>query len=177
MAARPVSERQEEIEALENMAKAADQNLIVALTALAAHFADKIGPYNHVRARQLYVHIPSLPDPLNFKTWLHKIGERGETRVTPKLMRNAQTSALVTAAAKVKKPECKDITLEKLESLGTIGSPIYLPLTHPALRESYLIGGEWQEIWTYSFCGVRTSVRGTFRADGMSGAHYVFSAQ
>jgi len=176
MAKRTLSERQEEILAHESLARAADQMQLSALSALLGYYADKIGPSNHAKGAELLARVPNLRDPINYGKWLQQMRELGNTRASPATVRNAQLSARQVVAVKAK-ADCKDIRLQKLEVSSDIRSPKFLPLEHPSLKDTYLIAGDWDEVWTYSACGTPVALNATFGADGFSGAHFAFKAR
>ena len=162
----------EEVLAYENMARAAENGSVQALGLLAAHYGDKVGQDNHGKAERLFAMHQGLADATNYRSWLALVKHWGATLVSPQLMRDSMGAAI--AVARATQPGCTDVIPQKLVIASGLRSAVYLPLEHPALEESYLIGGEWTEHWTFSVCGALTTVEGSFRALGGNAFSFTF---
>jgi hypothetical protein len=53
---------------------------------------------------------------------------------------------------------------------------VFLPLQSPALRDSYLVKGSWDESWRFEGCGREARVPVHFSADGWGGATFSLPA-
>ena len=185
LGARPIEQRRDQAEAIDALAFAAGKGHVNAAMVLASYLRDTSAPQNVARLRGL-------------TALLLRNGEK-----SPKLERLAQEAALVersapgtkasvrafgdayqlasaaaTTAAGAQRPEadCARPALQSVSS-GEIADARYLPLTSPSVKDSYLVQGEWSELWTFSACGVEVPVRVRFRADGWGGVTFTAAAE
>lgn len=177
LAARPLAQRREQIEALEGLGFAAGKGYRGAGALLAAHFHDTLAPRNVSRLGAL-------------TGLMLQNGERDAViarfaREADAIAREApgtQASARAffgaygdaTAAAKQGYRElaggraCETVQLKSVQA-GAIEGAEFLPLTGTLVAGSYLVRGRWTESWTFAACGQTVPVKVTFEADGWGG--------
>jgi TPR repeat protein len=178
LAARPISEREDEMNAYDLLTKAAAQGHPEAALRLAGVYADNVGEGNRKRAEELLDKLPKRP-PLfeNLRKALGELDALGPTLVTVRLADEAiPAAAKVAQAAAVErdktKADCKAVKPVRAQRLGAINKPIWLPLVAPEMKTAYLMSGEWRERWTFDVCGTESVVQVMFVADGLGGARY-----
>lgn len=183
LAERPAKDRLLESEGFEMLAYAVDANIQSSDLMLAGTYLDAIGEDNNLKALAILKRYKTLPPLLQaYKKQIELLLTFGESRVTVKLMQDTMPSAMVAAAFDLKgtawdKEACpmSKFKLLKTEIESEILNPSYLPVAHPAMKNFYLIGGEWKERWVFDVCGEEAPVTVTFKADGLGGASYQIS--
>lgn len=176
LAARPITDREDEMTAYDMLGKAAQQNHAEASIALAGYYADNVGDGNRGRSIALLdkaVKRPPVFDELRKR--LDGIEALGPTLATVRIFDDAvaagRLAAVAAAAEKDRtKKDCTAVKPLKVQRLGPIEKAVWLPLAVPEMRQSYLMQGNWREIWTFDVCGAETGVILTFTADGLGGA-------
>jgi hypothetical protein len=178
LAKRPITEREDEMTAYDNLGKAAQQGHRDALLSLAGFYADNVGEGNRARAEAILDKLPQRP-PLydGLRKRLGELGSLGPTLMTVRLadaaIPAAAKVALAAAAEKDKAKEgCAQVTPVRAQRMGGMTRPIWLPLAVPELKTAYLMSGEWRERWTFDVCGAETFVHVVFTADGLGGATF-----
>ncbi len=178
LAARPISGREDEMNAYDMLGKAAQQGHLEATLRLAGFYADNVGEGNRGRAEALldkFVKRPPLFDGL--RKALGELDAIGPTLVTVRLADEAIPAAakIAQAAAAEKdkaKSGCTAVKPVRAQRVGPVNKPIWLPLAVPELKTAYLMSGEWRERWTFDVCGAEAVVHIVFVADGLGGAKY-----
>jgi TPR repeat protein len=178
LAARPISEREDEMTAYDNLGKAVQQGHRDAALSLAGFYADNVGEGNRAKAEAILDRLPQRP-PL-FDGLRKRLGELeaiGPTLATVRLADEAIPAATKAAAAAAaekdkSKGDCNAVKLVRAQRMGPINKPIWLPLAVPELKTAYLMSGEWRERWTFDACGTETVMHVRFIADGLGSATY-----
>lgn len=176
LAARPISGREDEMTAYDNLGRAAEQGYRDALLSLAGFLGDNVGEGN--RARAIAILDRTSPRPPVFdelREELAALEAIGPTLAIPRIAGEVQAVAAKTAlAAAIEKDpareSCKDAKVLKAQRMGPVVRPIWLPLAVPELKTAYLMSGEWRERWFFDVCGAESIVVVLFKADGMGGA-------
>jgi len=176
LAARPISEREDEMTAYDMLGKSAAQNFPEAMLAMAGFYADNVGEGNRARAIALLDKLDKKP-PLfeDLRKRLAGFDRLGPSLVTVRISDEAvsagRTAALAAAAEKDRtKKDCQQVVPTKTQRIGALEKPVWLPVAVPELQRAYLMSGSWNEIWTFDVCGAPTEVALTFVADGLGGA-------
>jgi hypothetical protein len=176
LAARPISEREDEMTAYDMLGKSAAQNFPEAMLAMAGFYADNVGEGNRARAIALLDKMDKRP-PLfdDLRKRLANFDQLGPSLVTVRVFDDAvaagRTAALAAAAEKDRtKKECQQVVPLRTQRLGALEKPVWLPVAVPELQRAYLMSGNWNEIWTFDVCGAQTQVVLAFVADGLGGA-------
>jgi hypothetical protein len=176
LAARPIAEREDEMTAYDMLGKAAQQNHAEATLALAGYYADNVGDGNRGRSMALLDKAARRPPVMeDLRKRLGEIDAFGPTLATVRFFDDAvaagRPAALAAAAEKDRsKRDCTTVKPLKVQRLGPIEKAVWLPLAASEMRQSYLMQGNWREIWTFDVCGAETGVILTFTADGLGGA-------
>lgn len=176
LAARPIAEREDEMEAYDMLGKAAAQGHAEASLSLAGFLADNIGEGNRARAVALLDKAAKRPPVFDgLRRRLGEIEAYGPTLATVRFFDDAaaagRTAAIAAAAEKDRaKKDCAAVRLLRIQRMGPVEKPVWLPLAVQDLRQAYLMQGSWREIWTYDVCGAETSVIVGFTADGLGAA-------
>lgn len=176
LAARPISEREDEMTAYDNLGKAVQQGHREAALSLAGFYADNVGEGNRAKAEAILDKLPQRP-PL-FDGLRKRLGELdaiGPTLATVRLADEAIPAATKAAAAAAaekdkSKGDCSAVKLVRAQRMGPINKPIWLPLAVPELKTAYLMSGDWRERWTFDACGAETVMHVRFIADGLGSA-------
>ena len=178
LAKRPITEREDEMTAYDNLGKAAQQGHRDASLSLAGFYADNVGEGNRARAGAILDKLPQRP-PLydGLRKRLGELDALGPTLVTVRLAEEAIPAAakvaLAAAAEKDKaKGDCAAVKPARTQRMGGVTRPIWLPLAVPEMKTAYLMSGEWRERWTFDVCGAESVVHVVFTADGLGGATY-----
>jgi TPR repeat protein len=178
LAARPISGREDEMNAYDMLGKAAQQGHADATLRLAGFYADNVGEGNRKRAEELLDKLPKRP-PLfdGLRKALGELDAIGPTLITVRLADEAIPAAIkvarAAAAEKDKaKTDCNAVKPVRAQRMGPVNKPIWLPLAVPELKTAYLMSGEWRERWTFDVCGAEAVVHIVFVADGLGGAKY-----
>lgn len=178
LAARPISGREDEMTAYDNLGKAAEQGHRDAVLSLAGFLGDNIGEGN--RARAIAILDKAAPRPPVFdelRKQLVELDAIGPTLAIPRIADEVRSVAAKTALAAAiekdpAKESCKDARVLKAQRMGPVVRPIWLPLAVPDLKTAYLMSGEWRERWFFDVCGAESIVVVMFKADGMGGATF-----
>jgi TPR repeat protein len=176
LAARPISDREDEMTAYDMLGKSAQQGYPEATLALAGFLADNVGDGNRARAAAMLDKMPKRPPVFDdLRKRLAAIDGYGPTLAIVRMFDDAVAAGgkLAVAAAGEKDRKLKDCAAPKLlriQRVGPIQKAVWLPLAVPELQRAYLMQGSWQEIWTYDVCGAETGVLLEFTADGLGGA-------
>ena len=178
LAARPITEREDEMTAYDDLGKAAQQGHRDAMLSLAGFYADNVGEGNRARATAMLDKMPQRP-PLydGLRKRLGELDALGPTLLTVRLADDAISAAakVASAAAAEKDPSkggCTAVKPVRAQRMGGVTRPIWLPLAVEGLKTAYLMSGEWRERWTFDACGAETAVYIVFAADGLGGATY-----
>lgn len=178
LAARPISDREDEMTAYDSLGKAAGQGHRDASLSLAGFLADNVGEGNRARAEAILDKLPQRP-PLfdGLRKRLGELDALGPTlapvRLADEAIPAAGKAATATAAEKDKsKGDCSAAKLVRVQRMGPVNKPIWLPLAVPELKTAYLMSGEWRERWTFDVCGAETVMHVRFVADGLGSATY-----
>jgi hypothetical protein len=176
LAARPIADREDEMTAYDMLGKAVQQNHAEATLALAGYYADNVGDGNRGRSIALLDKAAKRPPVMDeLRKRLGEIDAVGPTLATVRFFDDAvaagRPAAVAAAAEKDRsKKDCTAVKPLKVQRLGPIEKAVWLPLAAPEMRQSYLMQGNWREIWTFDVCGAETGVILTFTADGLGGA-------
>ncbi|HSD44324.1 MAG TPA: hypothetical protein VLD36_20970 [Burkholderiales bacterium] len=176
LAARPISEREDEMAAYDMLGKAAGQGHREASLRLAGFYADNVGEGNRARAVALLDKFPQRPPVFDeLRKQLGELDAIGPTlipvRLRDEVIPAAAKVAQAAAAEKDKsKTECNAAKLVRTQRMGPVNRPIWLPLAVPELKTAYLMSGEWRERWTFDVCGTESFVHVRFLADGLGNA-------
>jgi hypothetical protein len=176
LAARPISGREDEMTAYDNLGKAAERGHLDALLSLAGFFGDNVGEGNRARAIAILDKTPQRPPVLDdLRKRLTELDAIGPTLAIPRIADEVRDVAAKTAqaAAAEKDPAkdaCKDVKVLKAQRMGPVVRPIWLPLAVPDLKTAYLMSGEWRERWYFDVCGAESIAIVQFKADGMGAA-------
>ena len=176
LAARPISDREDEMVAYDMLGKSAAQNFPDAMLALAGFYADNVGEGNRARAIGLLDKLDKKPPIFqDLRKRLATFDQLGPSLVTVRVFDAAVAAggaaALAAAAEKDRtKKDCQQVAPVRTQPLGAIEKAVWLPLAVPELQRAYLMSGNWREIWTFDVCGAQTQVVLAFVADGLGGA-------
>ena len=183
LAARPISGREDEMNAYDMLGKSASRGNRDATLSLAGFYADNVGDGNRKRAGELLDKLPQRPPVFDgLRKALGELDAIGPTLLTVRLADEAipaaAKSAQAAAAEKDKsKSDCNAVKPVRAQRMGPINRPIWLPLAVPELKTAYLMSGEWRERWTFDVCGAETAVHILFVADGLGGAKYTIDKE
>jgi len=177
LAARPIKERRDQIDAIEALGGAAGRNNIAAGILLAGYFHDTVAPRNIARTGALAALLKRLGEtgPLveRFAREADAIAKAGTTHASVRAFMDTYPEAVAAARAgyqaqtggkSCEKPELKSV------SAGDVQGAEYLPLTGNLVKDTYLVKGEWTEYWTFRACGEEVPLKVSFAADGWGGA-------
>ena len=177
LGALPMESRKLQIEALEALEFAASKAYPRATQALAAYYFETVAPDNVKRVLDFTGALATHGDRPPVMAQLHKQAEKvaavGKTKVSVRAFADAQRTATQLAQAIYEKSggACNAMKLASLES-GEIDGAVFLPLEAPALKESYLVKGSWDETWRFTGCNREARVNMHFAADGWGGATF-----
>ena len=176
LAARPISDREDEMTAYDMLGKAAQKGQPQASLSLAGFYADNVGEGNRAKAVALLDKLPNRP-PLydGLRKRLAELDALGPTLATVRFVEGAEAigrdAALAAAVEKDRtKKDCKTIKPLRVQRLGPVEKPVWLPLATPDMKQAYLMQGQWREVWTFDVCGAETGALLNFTADGLGGA-------
>jgi TPR repeat protein len=183
LAARPISDREDEMTAYDNLGKAAEQNHRNALLSLAGFLGDNVGEGNRGRALAILDKQAQRPPPLEelYKR-LAVLDAIGPTLALPRIADDLRAAAAKTAVAAAaekdpSKQACSAVKPVRAQRMGPVTRPIWLPLAVPELKTAYLMSGEWRERWTFDVCGAESVVVVLFAADGLGSATFTVEKQ
>lgn len=180
LAARPVDDRKDQIQAIEALGYAVGKGRLDAGILLASYFHDTVAPKNVIRVRAL---TGLLAKAGHSSPLVERFGREAEMieKVAPTThasvrsfldaYRGATGAALAGYQVQTGGKTCDKATL-KSASAGDIVGAEYLPLKGTMVADSYLLKGEWPEYWTFDACGEEVPVKVTFKADGWGGAFF-----
>jgi TPR repeat protein len=183
LAARPIAGREDEMAAYDALAKAAAQKHPQASMSLAGFLADNVGEGNRARAEQIIDGLAQKPPMFDaLRKQLAALDALGPTLATVRIADELQPVVVKTAQAAVAardkgKAGCAAAKPVRVERLGPVTRPIWLPLAGETMRTAYLMGGTWRERWTVDVCGASTVVLVDFRADGLGSATFEVAAE
>lgn len=181
LAKRPASQRKDDVTAFEMLYKSASRNYPAAAAALAGFYADNVGEGNRGKFLAMLPKFDPKPPLLEqVGKILQEMERLGNSNTTYRIALEARLAAITAATAKAgladpaKRGECdpQNARLVKMAVTKPISGAEYLPLTIPELAKAYLLKGNWEEEWTYDFCGKQVPVTVAFQADGLGGAYY-----
>lgn len=186
LAATPLAERTEQIEALDALSDAIRAGHVHAVIMGLAHLNDAVAPGNLERMLNLVQllqlngeKLPALVTPsLQIAAEIRRLGD---SHVSPALFRSAYPSLQMAAAMQLQRIDntpcdAGQVRLRRLEA-GPLDNAQYLPNTRQPFRESYLLQGSWNEIWTFEGCGKSVPLKVSFSADGWSGARFTVAVE
>jgi hypothetical protein len=179
LAARPLSARADQIEAFDALGFAASHGHPNAALSLATYFYETVAPNNVLRLRNVIGALlgnSNDPSPAlkEFQQRAGQIVAAGNTKASVRAFADAYRVALpVVQAADAAKAggACKEIRVATIDS-GDVSGAEYLPLTSPQMDHTYLVRGQWEEVWTFAGCERSTRVLMKFSADGWGGANF-----
>jgi hypothetical protein len=178
LAARPISGREDEMTAYDMLGKAAERGHREASLALAGVYGDNVGEGNRAKAEALLDKYPQRPPILDeLRKRLAELTAIGPTLIPVRLKDDVVPAAAKAAQAAAvekdkSKSECNAVKPVRVQRMGPINRPIWLPLAVPELKTAYLMSGEWRERWTFDVCGAESVVQIRFTADGLGGATF-----
>ncbi|MCC7006662.1 MAG: sel1 repeat family protein [Ottowia sp.] len=185
LAARPISERDVDIEANDSLYRSTAEGLSRRSPVLADFLMRRSGKESRQKLYALLQKIaqntPMIEkhkELLGYKVLIEKINALGESEASPQLFADAQAAGAF--AAKVKGCGLDSSNKEMPQIIATkVSHPLnratYLPSQVAGYEHIYLISGVWQEEWVYQACGNRVSVNMQFSADGLGGATFMTS--
>lgn len=180
LAATPLAQRGEQIEAFEGLASANRVGHVNALYMTLAFLSGASAPSNIDRilglANLLQKSGQKVPDALMARVRLaQQIKGLGTTHASPTAFRDAYSAALLAAMLKIRGVDASVCDADKVKLVRVAADPVsgaeYLPVAQP-LANTYLVRGSWSETWAFSGCDKRVVVNLDFSADGWSGARF-----
>ena len=183
LAARPLAERGEQIEALEGLAFAVSKGHIVAAKLLALYYVETTAPGNTTRLKGLAAWLAqngeASPDVARYTQQADSIQRLGNTKASVKVFLDAYRRVIDFAALSYTRSHsgetCSTMQLKSV-SAGEIVDAVFLPLKSKLVDNTFLMAGQWSETWDFSGCGMDVPVNITFKADGWGGSKFVASA-
>jgi len=178
LAARPIAQRQEQIDAIEGLGNAAGKNNVAAGVLLAGYFHQTVAPRNVSRVGALAAllgrngeHSPIIERYAREADAIAKTGHDTKTSVRNffETYQQAVPVARNAYAAQSGGKSCAKPELKSLSS-GEIQGAEFLPLQGTLVKDSYLVRGQWTEYWTFQACDQEVPLKVTFAADGWGGA-------
>jgi hypothetical protein len=174
---RPLSERAEQVAAIDGLAFAAGKGHPGAAVLLASYFYDTVAPQNVARVRAMTTLLlrnggrsPALEKMAREAAVIERTAPATKASVRAFLDAYQPATAAALAGHAVQTAgKCDKATL-KTVSATDIRDPEYLPLTGRMVEKTYLVKGEWTEFWTFDACGEEVPVKVAFTADGWGGA-------
>ena len=179
---RVVSQRANQIEAIDALAGAADAGYAPARLMLSALLIEQSGGGTSEQLISLLDGNPELPEKfLNYLRLAQQVQSLGPTRAAPKLIVDALPAArasaarALAAAGTANVTQCKDFRLMSISNVTELTDGVWLPLTNALVTDTYPIRGRWDEQWKVFFCDGERVLNVRFEADGLGGADYRFS--
>lgn len=183
LAKRTLEERDLDLKAYTMLSRAAEQGDLGALTSVSAVLADNIGQRNAQRNLELLDKLPTgrLPAQIEQMSQQRKrnylyLKSLGNTYVTASLFSDSLQSAFIAAGLKAKTQnmacDLRSNRVTKIQISRDIVNPQYLPVAATLLKDTLLVKGSWQEIWTINHCGTDIDIPMEFQADGGGGAYF-----
>ena len=181
LAKRTITQRTEQIEALEALAGSAQTGFVPAKLLLATLLYEQSGGAPAERVAQLLKDVAELP-PIyqTLKKNTEVVLALGPSHASPKLVTDAMMTALMGAAGQAQRKDigtCKDVKPVKISNVTPLQDVDWLPLKHPLIANSYPLKGHWTEDWTVMLCSSSYTVHMQFQADGLGGAYHMTQAQ
>jgi hypothetical protein len=184
LASLPVSQRAEQIEALDALAFAISKGHVNASLIAATYLFETSAPDNTKRLAGLtgLLQRNAIKSPL-----VQRYGEAavnalryGGTHASAKAFNDALTSAtqgahLIFARANNGR-DCPEMRLVTTTP-GELKDAEFLPLTSRMFMNTYLLRGSWTERWVFSGCDQEVPTEVMFTADGWGGASFAVSVQ
>lgn len=184
LAAAPVAQRGEQIEALNGLSSAIGTGYVRALTGALGYLTSTVAPGNldrmiGIAAGMQQSKMPMPPALANDVQLARHIKQFGPSRTSVSTFKSAYGSAMMAATLQIRGIEnggcdAKDINLVRIDGGEPIANAVYLPLSKP-LENTYLVQGSWSETWTFAGCNKTANIKMDFAADGWGGAHYTSS--
>jgi len=177
LASRPLSARADQVEAFDALGFAATRGHDKAVLSLATFFYETVAPNNVARLRDVIGALrkngESSPALLQFQQRAGQIVAAGNTKVSVKAFADAYVPTLALAqsadAAKAGGKRCEEVRVAGIDS-GDVRDAEFLPLQSPMMKDTFLVRGSWDEVWTFAGCERSTRVLVHFSADGWGGA-------
>ena len=179
LATRPSSGRDVDREAHDNLYRASEKGLPLAVLTNALMFGGTLGDKNRERMLSLAARIPKHGyKPLEaYEMIARHMGTLGQSLASPQLFYDSQLSQAISAViATCGLGESKDAikaappSLTAISVVKPLSGAVYLPSRVPGYERAYLLAGEWEEDWVYKGCDRVGTVRVKFVADGLGGA-------
>ena len=182
LAATPVAQRGEQIEALNGLASAVRVGHQRAVAGMLGYLIATEAPGNVDRVVNLasLMQRTNVPLPKALASDVHlaqQIKQLGTSQTSVSTFRSAYTSALMAASLQIRGIgddagcDVKEIKITHVDGGAPIANAEYLPLDKP-LENSYLVQGSWSEFWTFAGCDKTVTVTMGLTADGWGGAQF-----
>ncbi|MDE2607749.1 MAG: hypothetical protein KGL68_17695 [Burkholderiales bacterium] len=178
LAARPIAERKDQVEAIEALGFAAGRSQLPAAVLLAGYFHDTVAPGNFHRVGALAAlvirngeHGPVVERLAREADAVAQAAPQTKASIRGFFETYGQALAIVKATYQQRSGgnSCQQPQLKSVTS-GDIRGAEYLPLTGNMVKDSYLVHGQWTEVWTFDACGQDVPLKVGFAADGWGGA-------
>jgi hypothetical protein len=178
LAARPIAQRQEQIDAIDGLGNAAGKNNVAAGVLLAGYFHQTVAPRNVSRLGALAAllgrngeHGPFVERYAREADAIAKTAASTKTSVRNffETYQQAVPIARSAYAAQSGGKSCEQAELKAVSS-GDIQGAEFLPLQGTLVKDSYLVKGQWTEYWTFQACDQEVPLKVSFAADGWGGA-------
>jgi uncharacterized protein len=175
LAARPVAERVQDVEAYDALYRAAAAGFLPAVAGLAALEGGVLGEGNRARIMALLQTLPPQQKQAlsGYETIARRMDGLGQSFASPRLF--VDTLELGEVFATLKACGARQVTSPAALVVTAITTPphdtLYLPSTVPGYERAFLVAGQWQEEWTFQACGKTVALKIDFSADGMGGAY------
>lgn len=175
LAARPLAERVQDVEAYDALYRAAAAGFLPAVVGLATLESGVLGDGNRARIAALLQTLP--PQQKQAMSGYERIARRmdglGQSYASPRLFIDTLELGEVIATLKAcgARPVASPAALVGTAITTPLHDTLYLPSTVPGYERAFLVAGQWQEEWTFQACGKTVALKIDFSADGMGGAH------
>ena len=179
LGARPLAQRQEQVDAIEGLGFAAGHNHRAAAVLAAGYFHDTVAPRNVARTgamaallMRLGEHHPLVERYAREADVVARTAGETKTSIRSFFQTYQQAEAAARSAYQSQAGAGKSCEKPQLKSVssGEIRGAEYLPLQGTVVKDSYLVKGEWTEFWTFAACGEEVPLKVSFAADGWGGA-------
>jgi len=184
LAATPVAQRGEQIDALNGLSAAVSAGHVRAVATILGYLSTTVAPGNLDRMINIASGMQQSKMPIPAAVagdvqLARQIRQIGASRTSVSTFKSAYSSALIAAAFQIRgirndACDAKDIKIVHVDASEPIANAVYLPLVQP-LQNSYLVQGSWSESWTFAGCDKTAAVKMQFTADGWGGAQYTSS--
>jgi hypothetical protein len=179
LAAMPLEQRAEQIEALDALAFSSSRGHPKAAQSLAIFYFETVAPGNLARLKELAGGLAQSPAAVpRITQWgqqANQVAALGNTKASLRTFADAIASVNMAAMAadtrRAGGAPCAQMRLVAVQS-GDLQDPVYLPTKSAPLKEAYLVKGHWDEDWKFEGCGREAHATVTFTADGWGGAFY-----